>query len=180
MEIQTNESFIARHLFSVQGFIHKLVSVIKSFIKLHIWHGIIEAIELKGEKHLENGLKAGIKGSLIMIVTENDTAAALGSGNISVFSTPSMIALMEKTSRLSVQGLLDNTKTTVGTKVAISHLKASPVGSEVMCESILTVVDGRRLEFTVAAWVDGEKIGEGTHERFIVDEAKFLSAVYKK
>jgi len=164
----------------MQGIIHKLVFAMKSIIMLHILHGIINEIELKGEKHLENGLKAGIKGSLKMTVTENDTAAALGSGNISVFSTPSMIALMEKTSRLSVQEHLDSTKTTVGTKVDISHLKASPVGSEVLCESVLTEVDGRRLEFTVTAWVDGEKIGEGTHERFIVDEVKFLSAVYKK
>lgn len=152
----------------------------KSLLILSIWHAIIEAKELKGEKHLENGLKSGIKGIQKIIVTENDTAAALGSGNISVFSTPSMIALMEKTARLSVQDHLDTGKTTVGTKVAISHLKASPVGSEVICESLLTEAEGRRLEFSVAAFVDGEKIGEGTHERFIVDEVKFLTAVYKK
>lgn len=128
---------------------------------------------------MDKTLVVGIKGTMRKIVEDKDTAMALGSGNIDVFSTPSMIALMELTARMSVQDYLLDTQTTVGTKVNIAHLKASPVGSEIVCESELILFEGRRLVFRVEASMDNEPIGEGTHERYIVDVEKFLKSVYK-
>ena len=128
---------------------------------------------------MDKTLVVGIKGTMRKIVEDKDTAMALGSGNIDVFSTPSMIALMELTARMSVQDYLLDTQTTVGTKVNISHLKASPVGSEIVCESELILFEGRRLVFRVEASMDNEPIGEGTHERYIVDIEKFMKSVYK-
>lgn len=128
---------------------------------------------------MDKTLTVGIKGTMRKTVEEKDTAQALGSGSIDVFSTPSMIALMELTARMSVQDYLLDTQTTVGTKVNIAHLKASPVGSEILCESELILFEGRRLVFRVEASMDNEPIGEGTHERYIVDIEKFMKSVYK-
>lgn len=128
---------------------------------------------------MDKTLTVGIKGIQRKTVEEKDTAQALGSGSIDVFSTPSMIALMEMTARTSVQEYLPDTQTTVGTKVNIAHLKASPVGSEILCESELILFEGRRLVFRVEASMGNEPIGEGTHERYIVDIEKFMKSVNK-
>lgn len=110
-----------------------------------------------------------------MTVHHKDTAAVYGSGALEVFATPAMIALMEKTCLKSVKDKIGESNTTVGTKVCISHLKASPVGNVVRCDSTLIEVDRRRLVFNVKCY-DGETlVGEGTHERFIVDSEKFMS-----
>ena len=110
-----------------------------------------------------------------MTVQHKDTAAVYGSGALEVFATPAMIALMEKTCLKSVKDKIGESNTTVGTKVCISHLKASPVGNVVRCDSTLIEVDRRRLVFNVKCY-DGETlVGEGTHERFIVDSEKFMS-----
>ena len=108
-------------------------------------------------------------------VQHKDTAAVYGSGALEVFATPAMIALMEMTCLKSVKDKIGDSNTTVGTKVNISHLKASPVGNVVRCESKLIEIDRRRLVFEVKCY-DGETlVGEGTHERFIVDSEKFMS-----
>ena len=113
-------------------------------------------------------------------VTEEKTAAALGSGTLSVYATPAMIALMENTALRSVADKLDDGMTTVGTKIDIVHTSASPVGSTITCESELTWIDRRRLVFSVTAYDNAGEIGKGTHERFIVDCGKFMEKANAK
>ena len=125
-------------------------------------------------------LETGIKGHQTETVTEEKTAAAVGSGSLRVYATPAMIALMEKTALASVAGELEEGMTTVGTKLDVAHTSASPEGSTITCESVLTEIDRRRLVFSVTAYDDAGEIGKGTHERFIVDCAKFMDKTAAK
>ena len=109
-----------------------------------------------------------------LVVEHKDTAAVYGSGALAVFATPAMIALMEKTCLLAVCDKIGEGNTTVGIAVNIKHLKASPVGATIRCDAELTEVDRRRLVFTVKCFEGETLIGEGTHERFVVDSAKFM------
>ena len=120
-------------------------------------------------------LTPGIKGSASCVVGPEDTAKALGSGAVDVFSTPKLVALMEKAALLSVRDYLDEGMDTAGTHLDISHSAATPVGMTVRAESELIEVDRRRLVFSVKAWDETELVGEGTHERFIIDRDKFLA-----
>jgi len=97
----------------------------------------------------------------------------VGSGSARVLSTPSLIALMEKAAFLSVEPLMEDGKSTVGTRMDISHLSASPLGAEIYAESEIVEVDGRRIVFSLKAYDKAGLIGEGTHERFVVDKIKF-------
>ena len=101
------------------------------------------------------------------------TAKHIGSGTVPVLATPMMIALMEKTCLQSVKPYLEEGQDTVGTRVDVSHGAATPVGMTVRCESELIEIDRRRLVFRVTARDDAGVVGEGTHERFIVDVEKF-------
>ena len=92
-------------------------------------------------------LEAGIKGRQEVMVTDENSAAAVGSGLLPVFATPAMVALMEKTAWMSVAPYLNDGEGTVGTKLEIAHNAATPVGMQVWCESELVEVDGRRLVF---------------------------------
>lgn len=125
-------------------------------------------------------LETGIKYRLTETVTEEKTAASLGSGSLRVYATPAMIALMEHTALLSVASELDEGMTTVGTRLDIAHTSASPVGSTITCESVLTEIDRRRLVFSVTAYDDAGEIGKGVHERFIVDCEKFSAKTEAK
>lgn len=118
-------------------------------------------------------LEAGLKGHEELIVEKKDTAGVYGSGTLDVLATPAMIALMEKTCLNSVAASLDAGQGTVGTQICVKHLAATPMGMKVTCESLLREVDRRRLVFEVTAFDESGKIGEGTHERFVIDEAKF-------
>lgn len=122
----------------------------------------------------------GIKHTEICVADEANTAKAMGSGTLEVFSTPSMIALMEKTCYNSVQNELDEGLTTVGTLVNIEHVSATPMGMEIKCESTLEKVDGRRLVFSVSAFDEKGLIGKGTHERFIIKSESFVKKTYTK
>lgn len=122
-------------------------------------------------------METGIKGIQEIIVTEELTAAHIGSGLVKVFATPMMIALMEKTCASSVEPFLEAGQGTVGTHVNVSHSAATPVGMKVHCESELVEVDRRRLTFRVTASDERGIIGEGTHERFIINSAKFQAKV---
>ena len=115
-----------------------------------------------------NMLELGIKGYQEEIVTPELLACHIGSGTVRVFATPLMITLMERTCRLSVQPYLDAGFETVGTHVNVSHVSATPE-----CDSELIGIDGRRLTFKVVAQDTHGIIGEGTHERFIVNVARF-------
>ena len=116
----------------------------------------------------------GLCHSETLVVEHKDTAAVYGSGALEVFATPAMIALMEKTCLESVAGKIGNGNTTVGIAVNIKHLKASPVGATIRCDAKLIEVDRRRLVFEVQCFEDDVLIGEGIHERFVVDSAKFM------
>ena len=125
-------------------------------------------------------LEPGVRGAAEVTVVPENTAAAAGSGALPVFATPCMIALMEKAAMNSVQPFLDEGQGTVGTRIDVSHLAATPVGMAVRAETELTAIDRRRLTFSVKAFADGELIGEGTHERFIVESARFLKKKEEK
>ncbi|MBO5303162.1 MAG: thioesterase family protein [Lachnospiraceae bacterium] len=118
-------------------------------------------------------LAAGIKGKLEMTVTSADTAEVLKSGTLQVFATPAMIALIEETAWKSVAEMLDEGCASVGTSLNVKHLAATPVGMKVTCETELTEVDGRRLVFAVEVYDETGKVGEGTHERFVIQAEKF-------
>ncbi|KAI4446864.1 hypothetical protein C823_001382 [Eubacterium plexicaudatum ASF492] len=119
-------------------------------------------------------LTVGISKELNRSVTKETTAAALGSGLLDVYATPAMIALMEETCMKSVQEELDEGCGTVGTGLTIHHVSATPVGMNVRCISKLVEVDGRKLVFDVQAFDDAGLIGQGTHERFIIENDKFF------
>ncbi len=125
-------------------------------------------------------LKPGITGTAEDKVTEERTAASMGSGGLRVYATPRMTAMMEYTAWSSVEPYMEDGMGTVGTKLDISHLAASPVGAEIRYESELTEVDRRRLVFSVRAFDDAGLIGEGIHERFIIDNAEFMSRAESK
>lgn len=125
-------------------------------------------------------LEKGIKGIQEITVTPELSAKHIGSGTIMVLATPMMVALMEKTCRLSVSDNLDEGFETVGTQLNVSHCAATPLGMTVRCESELVEIDRRRLVFKVACYDEAGLIGEGTHERFIIDEAKFQAKVNAK
>ena len=125
-------------------------------------------------------LDSGIKGHQEMIVTPDKTAAIAGSDLPPVFGTPFMVALLEDTCRISVRSFLKEGQSTVGTRVEVEHLSATPVGMNVFCDSILTEVDRRRLVFSFEVRDECGLIGRGTHERFIIDRDKFTAKVNTK
>ena len=118
-------------------------------------------------------LKTGIKGIASETVTVENCAKTVGSGELEVYATPSVIALVEKAAWMSVAEYLEEGQGTGGTKLEISHVSATPVGMEVRCETELIEIDGRRLLFAVKAYDEAGLIGEGTHERFIVWNERF-------
>ncbi|MHA1596183.1 MAG: thioesterase family protein [Candidatus Asgardarchaeia archaeon] len=119
-------------------------------------------------------LKEGLEVEMEYTVEDKHAASFIESGDVKVLSTPSMICMMEKTSRLLVQKYLPEGQTTVGTKVNVSHIKAVPVGVKVRIKSKLTRIEGRRLAFDVIAYWRDDKVGMGTHERYIVEKDRFL------
>ena len=122
------------------------------------------------------GLKAGISYTSRIVVDKTNTAARMGSGDMDVFATPAMIALMENAAAMAVKDFLEEGMTTVGTRIDVSHTKATAAGSTVKAEAVLEEIDGRRLVFSVIAYDSSEEtIGRGMHERFIVNREKFLS-----
>lgn len=125
-------------------------------------------------------LEIGIKGCKKIKVTDENTAKSMGSGTLEVFATPAMIALIEATASESVAPFLDNGFSTVGTHLDIAHSSASPVGIEVVCETELVEIDRRRIVFKTVVRDSAGEIGSGTHERFVVDNAKFMSKASAK
>ena len=118
-------------------------------------------------------IKVGITGEAKDQVTENNIAKTLRSGELKVYATPAMVALMEEAAYKSVQDELEVGKGTVGTEMNVKHLASTPIGMEVTAKAELIEVDRRRLVFKVEAFDERGKIGEGIHERFIIDNEKF-------
>ena len=125
-------------------------------------------------------LKPGIKAEKTETVTDRNTAAAWGSGGITVYATPAMIALMEGAAYSAVQNLLPSGWSTVGTELNVKHIAATTLGLNVNARAELLNIDGRALLFKVEAFDEAGKIGEGTHNRFIIDIDKFLAKIENK
>jgi predicted thioesterase len=125
-------------------------------------------------------LVPGLVGESSDVVNDGNTAARWGSGLVASFSTPAMIGMMETAAFNSTRPVLPSTQTTVGTAVNIKHLAATPPGMRVHARAELLEVDGRKLLFKVEAWDEVEKIGEGTHIRFIVDAERFAKKFKEK
>lgn len=120
-------------------------------------------------------LKNGLSATARTVVGPENTALKMGSGDLEVFATPAMVALMEQAAMNAVAAELDEDATTVGTEMNCSHIKASKMGAEVTATAVLTNVEGRKLTFTVGAKDEQGIIGEGVHTRVVVDRARFLS-----
>lgn len=125
-------------------------------------------------------ITAGIKGTKEITVQPGQSAQAMGSGMLAVFATPALVALMEGTAMESIAPHLDAGQGSVGTAIQVAHLAATPIGMKVRCESELTAVDGRKLTFAIAAYDEAEKIGTATHERFLIDNDRFMQKAQSK
>ncbi len=125
-------------------------------------------------------LTAGIKNTKTDVVTEKNSAKTMGSGLLDVYATPSMIALMEGCCHESITSELEEGWGSVGTSLNIKHVSATPIGMTVRCESKLVKVDGRALTFEVKAYDEKGLIGEGVHERFLIQNEKFMNKTLAK
>ncbi|MBR5286263.1 MAG: thioesterase family protein [Clostridia bacterium] len=121
-----------------------------------------------------------IKATVNDIVTESNTALSVGSGSLKVYATPAMLALIEKAACEALKGSLDESETTVGTLLNVKHIAATPIGMKVSATAELIERDGRKLVFNVTASDECGVIGEGVHERFIVNSEKFINKTYSK
>jgi len=122
----------------------------------------------------------GLKSRAEVLVNGSNTANAVGSGLVPVFSTPSMLALMENAAVRAIQGRLEPGESSVGTHMDITHDAPTPVGLKVWAEAEVTAVDGRRVTFDVAAYDEKGPIGKGTHERAVIRVDKFLAKANAK
>ena len=122
----------------------------------------------------------GMKGTAETLVERADTALEVGSGDLLVYATPCMVALMEGAACEAVAPALKEGQTTVGTALTIQHTAATPVGMEVRAEAEVTAVEGKVITFTVTAFDEAGQIGTGTHTRVLVTSQKFLDKAYSK
>lgn len=127
-----------------------------------------------------NELAPGLTAEIKHTVTDADTASKWGSGLVPVFSTPALVGLMESAAVAALAGHLPPGQTTVGARIDVRHLAATPVGMQVRAHAELTTVEGRKLVFKLQAWDEVELIGEASHERFVVDEARFMGRIQAK
>lgn len=125
-------------------------------------------------------LKTGLEGRAETLVSAENTAAAIGSGALPVFSTPHMIALMENASMKAIAACLEEGQGTVGVSIDVEHLAASPVGMSVKAESRLVEIDGRMLSFELKAYAGDELIGRGRHRRCIILSQRFMEKTQAK
>jgi predicted thioesterase len=122
----------------------------------------------------------GLVGEVEIVVQPQDTADALGNAGVHVLATPRLVALLEQAAIRAVEPHLPPGGSTVGTRIDVKHLAATPVGMRARVKATLRQVDGRRLVYDLEGHDDVEKIAEGTHERFQVMQAKFLERVAEK
>ena len=125
-------------------------------------------------------IEVGMKGRAEDVVREENTAQAVGSGTLPVFATPAMTALMEKAAWTSLAPYLEEGESTVGTKLEITHDSATPLGLKVWAESEVTAVECKRIVFHVSAYDEKGLIGQGTHERFLITNDRFLAKAGRK
>lgn len=125
-------------------------------------------------------LEPGIVGEATREVTDELTAAHWGSGLVPVLGTPALVALMEAAAVNALRDHLPAGQTSVGVRIDVRHLAATPVGMRVRAEAKLVAVSGHRLTFHIQAWDEAERVGEATHERVLVDQARFVERVEGK
>ena len=125
-------------------------------------------------------ITVGMKAEVTTLVEREDTAKEVGSGDLLVYATPCMVALMEGAACEAIAEALSDTQTTVGTALNIEHIAATPVGLEVRAEAEVTAVEGKVITFSVKAFDEAGEIGHGTHKRVIVNSEKFLAKAYNK
>ena len=125
-------------------------------------------------------IPVGAKGRVDGVVTDQLTAAAIGSGSVEVFATPYMVAAMENAACEALRPYYGEGENSVGTKLEISHDAATPVGMKYWAEAEVTEVDRRRIVLKVTAYDETGVIGSGTHERFIIQMEKFLAKAEAK
>ena len=123
---------------------------------------------------MEFKIEPGIVHSIEKTVEQKDTASSYGSGLIDVFATPAMVALMENTAQSSLKAYLPEGYITLGIEINVKHIKATPIGMKVSCESKLSKVDGKKLYFELNAWDEKGPIGSGSHTRYIVHAEEFM------
>jgi predicted thioesterase len=122
----------------------------------------------------------GLVGEYSTTVTESLTAQAMGSGDLPVFATPAMIALMEAAAVAALNGGLAEGETSVGTLIEVKHLAATPLGQAVRAQATVIGVEGRQITFSVQAWDAHDLIGEGKHIRVVIERERFLRRVNEK
>ena len=125
-------------------------------------------------------ITVGMKGVVSTDVERGDTAREVGSGDLLVYATPCMVALMEGAACEAIADCLPDSQTTVGTALNIEHTSATPVGMDVRAEAVVTAVDGKVITFEIHAYDESGEIGHGTHKRVIVPTQKFLDKAYSK
>lgn len=119
-------------------------------------------------------IEKGLSFTFEKVVEPQESAAALGSGGLEVFSTPSLVALFEITAKRGVDALLPEGSSTVGIEIQVKHLKATKIGKKVRCTTTVTAVEGKKISLSGEMWDEDGKIGEGAHTRYIVNDAEFL------
>lgn len=125
-------------------------------------------------------IEIGIKGLAQALVEQEDTAKAVGSGDLLVYATPCMVALMEGAACESIAPFLADGESSVGTMMNVSHTSATPVGMEVRAESVVTAIDSRKITFEIVAYDECGQIGRAVHERVIIKADRFLEKTYDK
>lgn len=125
-------------------------------------------------------ITVGMKAEVATLVEREDTAKEVGSGDLLVYATPCLVALMEGAACEAIAQALNEAQTTVGTALNIEHISATPVGLEVRAEAEVTAVEGKVITFAVRAFDEVGEIGNGTHKRVIVNTQKFLDKAYAK
>jgi predicted thioesterase len=125
-------------------------------------------------------LEAGLVGEVEVVVEPADTADALGNAGVHVLATPRLVALLELAAIRAVEVHLPPGAATVGTRIDVGHLAATPVGMRATIRATLREVEGRRLVFDIEGYDEAERIVEGTHERFQIDQARFLARIAQK
>lgn len=125
-------------------------------------------------------IEVGIQGLAEALVEQADTAKEVGSGDLLVYATPCMVALMEGAAYESIAPFLAEGESSVGTKMDVTHLSATPVGMSVRAESVVTAVEGRKVTFSITAYDEAGEIGRATHERVVIKTERFLEKTYDK
>ncbi|MBQ5844278.1 MAG: thioesterase family protein [Alistipes sp.] len=125
-------------------------------------------------------METGLSYTSTIVVDSTNTANALGSGDMDVFATPAMVALMENAAMKAVAPYLEEGETTVGSHINTTHIKPSALDALISATAVLTAVEGRKLIFTVAVRDERGIIGEGEHVRFVVKREKFMSKLLNK